>query len=75
LDLACGSFLLTSSLREEIIMLNSETKSALNEMRKELEEIERQKAREFGKAKGRMIDQTELCYKQYSPPQVTNVKS
>ena len=56
-------------------MLNSETKSALNEMRKELEEIERQKAREFGKAKGRMIDQTELCYKQYSPPQVTNVKS
>jgi|KBSSwiStaDraftv2_1062776.scaffolds.fasta_scaffold2413176_2 hypothetical protein len=53
-------------------MLNSETKTALNAMRLELEEIERQKARERGKAIGRKIDQTELCYKQYSPPQIQN---
>lgn len=53
-------------------MLNPETKTALNEMRKELEEVERQKARERGKAIGRKIDQTELCYKQYSPPQIQN---
>lgn len=41
-------------------------------MREEMEENLRAEAREAGNInhKGKVIDQTELCYKQYSPPQV-----
>ena len=53
-------------------MISEDTKNALKEMRENLEEEARQEAREKGKAYGRFLDQTEICYKQYVPPQIAN---
>jgi len=50
-------------------------REALRAMREELEEQSREEARQKSNLKGKQIDQIELCYKQYVPPQieVTNV--
>lgn len=56
-------------------MINPETKSALSKLMKDLEKESREEARQEairkGREKGKVIDQTELCYRQYSPPQVS----
>jgi len=51
------------------MVLNPETREALKAMRIDLEEASREEARQLGKAYGKKLDQIELSYKQYTPPQ------
>ena len=52
------------------MVLNPETREALKAMRIELEEVSKEEARRKGKEYGRKLDQIEISYKQYCPPQL-----
>ena len=54
------------------LAVNAETFNQLKQLRDELQPTTREVRRE--NYKGRVIDQTEKCYREYTPPQIAAVK-